>query len=323
MVDQRLVLGLSSWLRDSDVPAPDSRMSASRVMAGVESTKRVGRFWPPARLVREVEPAAELGTFGPEGPPPPAIPRVASPALRARVREVVTPVRALAVTVTTALVLAIAFLGASLQPQAPAPEPETAAAVVPVAETSPLPAVVVAPAPTPTPKPAPTPTPTPEPVASLDPAVAWAPSERTFDWHDGGVRVETDTLKLVVGDKVLTAAPAEAYTAGSAEPGQAQLEVHWYDGRQEQQLLLDLATDDADWWIRRVRTLDGRKSPSWVMFDVPAARTRTPLGESFEGDLKLKSTGAQRKALREPGSATLKLNDLRVTAPFGEAATDP
>ena len=47
-----------------------------------------------------------------------------------------------------------------------------------------------------------------------------------------------------------------------------------------------------------------------------------PLGESFEGDLKLKSTGAQRKALREPGTATLRLDGLRVTA-FGDAALAP
>ncbi len=315
MADQRLMLGLASWLRDSDVPPPDARMSASRVMAGVDKTRRVGRFWPPARLVGAVEPAAELGTFGPAGPPRSSEPSMARPALSARVRELVTPVRALAVAVVVALVGAVVLLGGSLPPSSPSPAPE-AAAVAAVVEASPVPDVVVAatPAPTPVPTPTPEPSPSPEPVVA-----AWEPSDRTFDWFDGGVRMEADALKLIIGGKNLSAVPAEVYTAGTTEPAQAQLEVHWYDGQAEQQLLLDLAADDDEWWIRRVRTLDGRKNPSWLMFDVPAVRTRTAFGESFEGDLKLQSTGAQRKALREPGSATLRLNGLRVTA-FGDAA---
>ena len=65
MADQRLVMGLTAWLRDSDVPAPDVRMSASRVMAGMETTERLGRFWPPARLAPAIQPAPALGEFGP------------------------------------------------------------------------------------------------------------------------------------------------------------------------------------------------------------------------------------------------------------------
>ena len=311
------MLGLSSWLRDSDVPAPDARMSASRVMAGVDTTKRLGRFWPPARLVGAVEPAAELGTFGPAGPTGHSEQHVPSPALGARVRELVTPVRALAAAVVVALIGTVVLLGSSFPSSSPTPEP-AAAAVAPVVEKSPLPAVVVVPPPTATPRPAPTPR--PEPSATPEPVVAaWEPSDRTFDWLDGGVRMEANALRLNIAGKSLSAVPGEVYTAGSTEPAQAQLEVHWYDGRTGQQLLLELAADDDEWWVRRVRTLDGRKNPSWVMFDVPAARTRTAFGESWEGDLKLKSTGAQRKALREPGSATLRLNGLRVTA-FREVA---
>jgi hypothetical protein len=269
-----------------------------------------------------VEPAAELGTFGPDGPPRRAVSGIANPALRERARQVVTPVRALAVLVVVALGGAVVLLAASLSPSGPAPEPDAAAALAPVEKTSPLPAVVVAPTLAPTPVPVATTAPTPEPTPSPELATAWAPSERTFDWHDDGLRLETDALKLVVAGKAVAAVPSEAFTVASIEPEQAQLEVHWDDGADGQQLVLDLASDGDEWWIRRVRTLDGRKNPAWVMFDVPAARTRTPLGESFEGDLKLKSTGAQRKALREPGSATLRLIGLRLTA-FGESTPQP
>lgn len=313
MADQRLVLGLSSWLRDSDVSPPDARMSASRVMAGVDTTRRLRRFWPPARFVREVQPAAELGVYGPGGPPVRSAPRVPAPVLRARLREVVTPVRALAAAVLAALTLAVLFLGASLQ--SPSPPPDAAAAAAPMTSASPAPAATIVPAPTPDS----TPTPSPALPSSPEPVAAWVPSDRAFDWDDGGVRLETDLLRLEVGDKVFTAVPAEVYTDGTSEPGQARLEVHWTDGSTEQQMLLDLAADDDEWWVRRVRLLDGRKKPAWVMFDVPAAQTRTPIGESFEGDLRLLNTGAQRKALREPGSATLRLDSVRLTA-FDEAS---
>ena len=65
MADQRLTAGLTAWLRDSDIPPPDARMSASRVMAGVETTVRLGRFWPPARLAPAVDPAPALRVHGP------------------------------------------------------------------------------------------------------------------------------------------------------------------------------------------------------------------------------------------------------------------
>ena len=219
MADQRLVLGLSSWLRDSDVPAPDARMSASRVMAGVDTTKRLGRFWPPARLVGAVEPAAELGTFGPAGPTGHSEQHVPSPALGARVRELVTPVRALAAAVVVALIGTVVLLGSSFPSSSPTPEP-AAAAVAPVVEKSPLPAVVVVPPPTATPRPAPTPR--PEPSATPDPVVAASePSHRTFDWLDGGVRMEANALRLNIAGKSLSAEPGEKiYASNLIKPAQ-------------------------------------------------------------------------------------------------------
>ena len=107
MADDRLVAGLSAWLHDSDTPAPDALMSASRVMAGVEVTPRLGRFWPPTRLAPKAEPAPALGAFGPDGPPARPVPRVQKPAIKARLRRTLTRVRLLAIGCVAALVLSL------------------------------------------------------------------------------------------------------------------------------------------------------------------------------------------------------------------------
>ena len=72
MIDERLVKGVTTWLQDSDVPPPDARMSAGRAMAGVSRTPQLGRWFPPARLVRRARPAPVLA---PRDLVPPSAPR--------------------------------------------------------------------------------------------------------------------------------------------------------------------------------------------------------------------------------------------------------
>lgn len=305
MADERLVHGLTAWLRDSDVPPPDARMSASRVMAGVETTPRLGRLWPPARMAPRVEPAPALGAFGPAGPPPRPVPRVPKPRIRARLRDALTPVRLLAIGSIVALACGAAFIVASLLPGGPTPEPAYAAVVSASAE----PAEPIEPAPTERPRPIPRP-------AVIEPAApTWAPTERVLDWHTDSVRLEAAAVTLSVGKRVF-AAPVGLRATGSLGPEQTSLRTGWFDDGVEQRLVVEIARDADTWWVERIRTYDGRARGGWIAFEDLADRTRTPLGESWAGDLSVASSGAERKALRKPGAATLDLEALRLSA-FG------
>lgn len=300
MADERLVLGLSAWLRDSDIPPPDAQMSASRVMAGVEVTERLGHFWPPLRLAPRVEPAPTLGAFGPEGPPPRPVPRIRKPLLKARLREVLTPVRLLAVSVVVALTCSTALITASLLPGDPPGRP--LAAVAPVAAPA-------TPAPTATPRP----TPTPEPT--------WRPSEHVLDWHTDSVRLEADAISVALGNTTFMV-PGDVETAGSVDVTSASLDGGWFEAGVEQRLVIEIAADEWAWWVERIRTYDGRPTGRWIEFEGLADRTRTPLGASWTGDLAAPSTGAERKAFRQRGAATLTMEGLRLSA-FGPEGVPP
>jgi hypothetical protein len=134
-----------------------------------------------------------------------------------------------------------------------------------------------------------------------------------LDWHGGGVRLEADELQLRIGNRRFAGA-GEALTVGATEPDRARLESRWYERGVEQRLVLDLVVDGTSWWVSQARTYDGRNQGGWITFGELAERTRTTLGEPFEGDLEASSTGAQRKALRKPGAAELRLGGLRLTA---------
>ena len=301
MADDRLVLGLGAWLHDSDVPAPDARMSATRVMAGVEVTPRLGRFWPPTRFAPRVEPAPALGAFGPAGPPPRPVPRVQKPKVKARLHQTLTSVRVLAVASVVALTASVAFIGASMLPSSSPEQPVVAAA----------PAAVATLAPTATPEPTPTPAPEPTPIAPP----AWPPSDHALDWHTEEVRLEAAAVSLAIGDKSFTA-PGDLAATGESKPASATLEGGWFEDEVQQRLVVEVASDGRDWWVRRMRTLDGRKSAGWIEYEGLADRTRTPLGQSWEGDLRAKSTDAERKAYRKRGAAVLTFKDLRLSG-FG------
>jgi hypothetical protein len=313
MADQRLTAGLTAWLRDSDIPPPDARMSASRVMAGVETTVRLGRFWPPARLAPAVDPAPALGAFGPEGPPPRPVPRVRTPRLKARVREVVTPMRALAVAVVAALTCSLVLLALSLLPQGSAPEPVAAVLVAPSPSLQPSLA--------PTPAPSPTPSPTPGPTSAPTPLPTWAPTDRALDWQGEGLRMEADAVRIAIGKRAFSL-PAGVPATSSISAERAALEGRWTERGFDQRLRIELETDGREWWFGSIRTYDGRKSPAWIVFGQIEPATRMAVGGTFEGDLRLESTAAERQGLRTPGSATLRIEGLRLTA-FGAQTSAP
>ncbi len=330
MIDERLLLGLTSWLQDSDITPPDARMSASRVMTGVEGTRQLGRRWPPARFASRVRPAPRLGDFGPSGPPraqasrqdaastaessPPFPEPVSSPfgaplpQALTRIRSRLTARRVLVAMVVMASIGAIMLLLPNMLPGPGAPAvvlaPSPSAAASPTAPPSPVPTATTSPTPRPTPAPTPWP--------------SWAPTDRAIDWHAGGVRMEANGLRLRVNGKVFRAT-GEALATGITYADRARLESRWREQGVEQRLVIELELDDTDWWVREMWAHDGADGPGRVYFADLADRTRTPIGESLEADVQFLSTGAERKALRKAGSAKLRLDGLRLTA-FGPGA---
>lgn len=302
MTDTRLRAGLTAWLHDSDVPGPDARMSAGRIMAGIELSPQLGRWWPPDRLVSRVGPVPALGAPVREGAAPPPSPPSPEPPWRAQVRSQVTPVRALASLVVLAFAGGTLLIAASLLPGSGGQAAVAIAGATAQPTLTAEAAVTADPATTSEPAVAPAPRTMPSPV----------PSDRPIDWTSGRVRLEADGLSLRIRDRVFT---PPSGTQPEAAPAAAALElaVGWSEESREHRLVLELGTDDAHWWVARARAHDGTRKPGWLYFDDAAAMTRTPLGEPIELDLELPSTGADRTAWQAPGSASLHIERLRLT----------
>jgi hypothetical protein len=161
----------------------------------------------------------------------------------------------------------------------------------------------------------------PGPSAEATPAVTTVPSAvpesaqaPRIHWASGGIELTADDLRLRVGDRVLRA-PREVLAMGQSDNDRAELEAWWFEKASEQRLNVNLDADEIHWWIDSVWAYDGHGRPAeWVYFDDLAKRTRTPLGESLVGDLRIRSTDADREEFKRPGSAVLRLEGLRLSA---------
>jgi len=147
----------------------------------------------------------------------------------------------------------------------------------------------------------------------------------TIHWQTEVVDLRAESMRLDVEGKVFTTAGAPV--AIGSDPGDATswtLEVEWPEHGVGQRLYLYFVADDRDWWVREVRTYDGFAEGEWVYADGPFLRT--PLGEVFEGDVRIDLVGRGRPDA--PGNhveAALSIDRLRVSAtPHGrdEGAAD-
>jgi hypothetical protein len=291
--DDPIAGALGTWLAENAAPAPDTRMSTSRVMAGVELTPQLGRFWPPRRLAPQVGPMPVLGADDGASrarPRPRPRSRPTTPHRTARVREVVTPVRALAVFVPLAFVGGLGFILMSLLPEA-------------------TPAVAVA---APSAPPSPQPTAAPATVApTLSPTAVPStprPPERPLVWRNDDLRLEADSIALTIRDATVELPPAAVVAATDG----LGLGLRWTAGERDYRLVLEVKSDKTHWWVARVRTHDGTSKPRWIYFGGTAEATRTPLGSAIKTDLTLASTGADRKSMRAKGSAQLAIERLHL-----------
>ena len=150
---------------------------------------------------------------------------------------------------------------------------------------------------------------TPDATATAGPE-AKAPR---IDWASSGIELAADDLRLRVGDRVVTA-PGEVLPLGNTYVDEGQLEAWWYEDGTQHRLNINLELDETDWWVDSIWAYDGRRDSGWIYFKGLEERTRTPLGEPLVGDVRLRSTGADRKAYRPKGSAVLRLDGLALRA---------
>jgi hypothetical protein len=93
----------------------------------------------------------------------------------------------------------------------------------------------------------------------------------------------------------------------------AELEGQWQEHGAMMRLRFNMRSDDTTWWIERIRTYDGVKGDGqYLVYPGLKARTRTPIGEAFEGDLDLRPSEGARPDL--VAGARLRIAGLRLTA---------
>ncbi len=302
MDDVRLTVGLTAWLQDGEVPPPDARMSAGRVMAGVEGARQLGRWWPPVALAGKVQPVPALGAARPESPSGPAT--GSSPqSTAAGVVSRLTPRRVFAALAVLVLVAAASLIVPRVLPGPAAPS--AGAALSPASPFATSAAV------------SPSPVSTPRVITSASGRLASSTHSGDnwpLEWRGGGIGLLADSVSLRIGDMEFTV-PGEVLATGSTYADHAELEARWIESDAEQRLELYLELDEGHWWVDSIRVDDGSaEDGGWIYFEGLEELTRTPLGQSLEGDLFLKSTSATRADLVPAGSATLQLDGLELTA---------
>lgn len=140
-----------------------------------------------------------------------------------------------------------------------------------------------------------------------------AAGPRAFEWSAGPLRLEVDALRLKANGKVFRA-QGEVAVDNDSYFHDADLELEWFEGGIRQRLYIQLSSNDTHWWIREIWAYDGLKDGDWVRFEDLESLTRTPVGESLEGDLRIGNTDAERARFQEEGSARLAIDGMRLTA---------
>lgn len=139
---------------------------------------------------------------------------------------------------------------------------------------------------------------------------AMAQADPAIDWRTDQVQLSAAGLAIRVGDQVFTAAGLPVGVDGDAGgPERWSLETEWREQGVEMWLHLYFASDGTDWWVSEARTRDGELDADWIYYPGPVFRT--PLGETFEGDVRLEGTGRTRTP-GSPVSGILEMTDLRL-----------
>lgn len=127
------------------------------------------------------------------------------------------------------------------------------------------------------------------------------------DWRTPVVELAARQLAIDAGGHRFLGVARPDLVSDPGDPTRWTLEATWREQGVEQRLSLYFAADDASWWVDRIGVYDGDDSPKWATFGPPpdGAWMRTPLGETFSGDLNVEGASAT-------GPVRLHLGGLRV-----------
>ena len=166
-----------------------------------------------------------------------------------------------------------------------------------------------------------------------EPAAAGAGTEpKAFSWGTQMATLAADRLTVDVGGRAFVGPQHVRYVV--SDPGSATyrtLELSWQDHGTEMRLNLYLGADRTSWWIDQIRTYDGRDPGNWIYYLGPSFRT--PLGQSFSGNLNLFGVGiggfgrlqiwGMELGAFEPGTVPPVFDQCRPVAPGGGGPFGP
>jgi heme oxygenase len=137
-------------------------------------------------------------------------------------------------------------------------------------------------------------------------------------WRTQVVALAATELSIDANDLVFTGSPTAMISSDPGNLTDWTLEATWSEHGRQQRLFLYFAADQASWWIREIRVLDGAtgNDPAWATFG-GGPWARTPLGAAYEGNLDLDGSSPT-------GPVSLHLGGLRIAvAPQDPAAHPP
>jgi len=132
----------------------------------------------------------------------------------------------------------------------------------------------------------------------------WDPPDPSVAWETESASLQAEAIEMRRGDCFFAGVGPAMVDSDPGDPTYRTLEVDWLEQGIHSMLNIYFAADQDDWWVTEIRT------PAAEFHDHPSLPyhlselTRTPRGESLEGDLLLEN----------PDGSTLALQGLRLTA---------
>jgi hypothetical protein len=138
-------------------------------------------------------------------------------------------------------------------------------------------------------------------------------------WSTPYASLVAEDFRINAGPGVFRGVTAPELNSDPGWSTYCTLEVTWQEQGVEMRLYVYFAADERDWWVSEMRTYDGRSPGEWVYYEGPLFRT--PLGESFRGDVDLSSTSSRSPSV--PGQLHLRGLTLAAFSPLRATGTQP
>ncbi len=123
--------------------------------------------------------------------------------------------------------------------------------------------------------------------------VSPSPSAAQIHWVTPVVDLAADAFSVEANGLEFTTEGAPLGVGSDpGGPDYWTLEAEWLEQGSEQRLYMYFGSDGTDWWVDEIRTRDGYDPAEWIYAYGPFLRT--PLGEAYEGDVRIDLLGEGR-----------------------------